>query len=271
MIERYSLPRPRAIATDCDWTIMANKDGSLPSPLVKETILWAKKRVPFSLITGRPLAESRYVMNDLALQDPCVLSNGAHVVDPKTGETISQVSIEHDDMIGIRSLLEDFHVRSFIVDNGEYNRDWYRHSQKARAIKTPLTIFTRGMEQGKADDLEEFLQALFGTRVAVHQFISRIDNKPAVMMMHAQATKLHGIMVLKRELGIDFPDWMGMGDGENDLPLLMATGIKVAMGNAHPKLKDFVRGYEDTGHGFIAPDFNEDGAAAAIKRYLPAA
>ena len=51
-----------------------------------------------------------------------------------------------------------------------------------------------------------------------------------------------------------------MGDGYNDFPLLMASGLKIAMGNAVPELKEIA--------DFVAPTVEEDGVAVIIEKFI---
>ncbi len=53
---------------------------------------------------------------------------------------------------------------------------------------------------------------------------------------------------------------IGVGDSYNDFPLLMACGLKVAMGNAAPELKEIA--------DYIAPTVEEDGVVDVIKRFV---
>ncbi|HXS15232.1 MAG TPA: HAD hydrolase family protein, partial [Candidatus Saccharimonadales bacterium] len=53
---------------------------------------------------------------------------------------------------------------------------------------------------------------------------------------------------------------IGIGDGHNDFPLLMACGLKVAMGNAVDDLKAIA--------DYIAPSVDEDGVADVIEKFI---
>ncbi|HET7036848.1 MAG TPA: HAD hydrolase family protein, partial [Thermomicrobiaceae bacterium] len=55
-------------------------------------------------------------------------------------------------------------------------------------------------------------------------------------------------------------DVVAVGDGENDLPLLEAAGIGVAMGNAAPE----VRARADA----VVRGHDADGVAEAIERFV---
>ena len=52
----------------------------------------------------------------------------------------------------------------------------------------------------------------------------------------------------------------GVGDSNNDFPLLLACGLKVAMGNANSDLKQIA--------DFVAPSVEEDGVATVIERFI---
>ena len=53
---------------------------------------------------------------------------------------------------------------------------------------------------------------------------------------------------------------MSFGDGENDIPMIKAAGLGVAMGNA----LDTVKAVADT----VALTNDENGVAAAIRKYI---
>jgi hydroxymethylpyrimidine pyrophosphatase-like HAD family hydrolase len=77
---------------------------------------------------------------------------------------------------------------------------------------------------------------------------------------HSQATKQHGVFEFSKVAGVPLQNIAGVGDDENDFPLLMACGYKVAMGNAVASLKDIA--------GYVAPPVEEDGAVQVIEKIL---
>lgn len=73
------------------------------------------------------------------------------------------------------------------------------------------------------------------------------------------ASKGEGLRFLCRHLGIDPRDAMACGDGSNDISMLQAAGVGVAMANADPRLlaaADYVTGGNDS-----------DGVAEAVERF----
>lgn len=77
----------------------------------------------------------------------------------------------------------------------------------------------------------------------------------------AGVTKREGLEFLAHYLGTDLAHTMAMGDSENDLSMINAAGIGVAMGNA----SDDVKAVAD----YITTTNNEDGVADAIKKFIP--
>ena len=61
-------------------------------------------------------------------------------------------------------------------------------------------------------------------------------------------------------LGIAREETMSFGDGENDIPMIKAAGLGIAMGNA----LDTVKAVADT----VTLTNDENGVAAAIRKYI---
>ena len=81
-----------------------------------------------------------------------------------------------------------------------------------------------------------------------------------VEVFAAGASKGNALQALADHLGIRKEETACIGDGENDLPMFQAAGLKIAMGNAVPELKkaaDIITGTND-----------RDGAAEAVRRYI---
>lgn len=73
-------------------------------------------------------------------------------------------------------------------------------------------------------------------------------------------TKGSGLLDLAAKLGIAAEETIGVGDAENDVPMIRSAGLGIAMSNGF----DSARNAADV----IAPDNDSDGCAWAIRRYL---
>ena len=61
-------------------------------------------------------------------------------------------------------------------------------------------------------------------------------------------------------MGIGIDETISFGDGGNDIPLIKAAGLGVAMGNAGEELKAVA--------GYVTASVDEDGFAAALQRFV---
>ena len=78
--------------------------------------------------------------------------------------------------------------------------------------------------------------------------------------MHKDATKGNGLLALAELLGIDRSETMALGDQQNDLTMIEAAGLGVAMGNAVPEVKA-IADVETTTQ-------NEDGVGVAVEKWV---
>jgi hydroxymethylpyrimidine pyrophosphatase-like HAD family hydrolase len=69
-------------------------------------------------------------------------------------------------------------------------------------------------------------------------------------------TKWSGIQHVSAEWGISAHEMCAVGDDVNDIPMIEAAGIGIAMGNALPEVQ--------AAADFIAPTHDEDGLAAVV-------
>ena len=76
----------------------------------------------------------------------------------------------------------------------------------------------------------------------------------------ASVTKASGIRAVLSHLGMDISDAVAIGDGSNDIEMVMDAGCGIAMGNASDDLKAV--------SDYIAKDIEDDGLKDAIMHAL---
>lgn len=77
---------------------------------------------------------------------------------------------------------------------------------------------------------------------------------------HAEATKEYAVNFLCNSWGLKKEEVMTIGDQNNDISLLAAGGIKIAMGNATEELKSVA--------DFVTDTVNNDGFVKAVERFI---
>lgn len=63
-------------------------------------------------------------------------------------------------------------------------------------------------------------------------------NEAGVDIISKSVSKQTGVKILLENLGIDFSEVVSIGDGDNDIELLKASKIGIAMGNGSDNLKE---------------------------------
>lgn len=81
-----------------------------------------------------------------------------------------------------------------------------------------------------------------------------------VEVTHPEVSTGRALLALAERVEISRRRILAIGDNHNDLPLIEAAGIGVAMGNATATVKERA--------DWVAPPVEEDGAAVAIERFV---
>jgi len=244
----------RALLTDLDRTLVVSKDA-LPSRAVRDAFAKVQGTIHIGIATGRPYERIKPICEFLQLSGPSIASGGAQIVNVKTGRCYTEFPIDTKTTIQVLTLLSSVRnmMRFWVQDDGKNIE--YTHSYKPYK---PFVIVAHGMSEETANKLLHTLSLIpniFETKVVSHE-VGLID----IHVTHRNVSKQHGVLEIARILNISVDEIIGVGDGYNDFPLLMACGLKVAMGNAVPELKEIA--------DFIAPSVEDDGLVAVIDKYL---
>jgi HAD superfamily hydrolase (TIGR01484 family) len=242
----------KAIMLDLDDTTVLHGKENLPSPRVAEAIAKAKEKIHVCIVTARTLKDAMPVLTHLTLSGPCVFTNGTQVYDPETKKVIHEVLLPKDAIPGIRRICESFNVRTMLYNGEDDTETFEPSSQKV------LSIYVPEIEPERADMVVSALKVIPGINVLK---LSAWNKKfMSIDITSVHASKLHGIVEVAKILQIKTEEIIGVGDGYNDFPLLMACGLKIAMGNAVPELKAIA--------DFIAPSVYDDGVATVIEKFI---
>ncbi len=198
-LARMDINEIGALITDYDRTI-TDKPGSLK----KETVDELKKLDTVNILaTGRPL---KYVINltrKFKLWDCIVCENGAVIYFPKSKKTI--------------------------IINSEY-------MEKARKILEENNIIAKyghvviSINKNTAKNVKPLLSKLAKN-------LNYVFNVDEMMIIPKYVNKGNGVKIALDYLGIEPESTIVVGDAENDVDLFKVPGYKVAVQNAHPRLK----------------------------------
>lgn len=245
----------KALILDLDGTLVpyGYKFDRLPPLRVRNAINSAKKRVYVSTATGRPLQAVKSIIDRLALNGPCVICNGIQIYDPNNRIIIEESSIDRKVLPEIMKVSKKHKLKAHYYDgltDHEINH--------VTAKKKVLSVYLPKIDPSEVDKVEMDLKNI--SDIAVHKMPSWEKGFLSLDITDKTTSKLHAISNVFKILGVNKVETIGVGDSYNDYPLLMACGLKIAMGNAVKELKAIA--------DFIAPPVEEDGVATVINKFI---
>lgn len=250
----------KALLLDVDGTVIPYDYTALPSKKLIKSIKKIKDQVQVILVTGRSYGAIKHILKAFGLQTGFAVTNGGAVVmDIRTKKILYDKPIEKEDTDKIVELLRLENVNFFAkqhplsdIFTGDYIKT---HEEVKRAY---MFFVDENYSHGKVVQIFHKLSSF--PNLALYKTRHKDPEKYGFNITHVMATKLHGIEIVMKETGLKRGEIIGAGDSYNDFPLLMASGLKVAMGNAIPELKEIA--------DYVAPSVTEDGVADVIEKFI---
>ncbi len=244
----------KALILDVDGTIIINKRDAMPSQQVTKAINNASKKIHVGIATSRCYPVARNIIDHLRLSGPSILNGGGEIVDfPSTKHLLTQ-PLDKPDILQLIKMFKKTKIPFFLCDGKNPDKIFIND-------KIPDKVFML-CAQGIESDISQKLIAAIShiSTVSIYTTRSWSTGKVDILITHLKATKQHAILEVAKILKINTHEIIGVGDGYNDFPLLMACGLKVAMGNAVDDLKAIA--------DYIAPTVDEDGVADVINKFI---
>lgn len=244
---------------DVDGTIVPYDYDALPSERVTDAIKKAQEKVIVCLVTGRSYSFLEPVLTKLQMHEGyVVLNNGSQVMDLKSRELLYDCPLPVDEAIMIKDLLLEKKI-SFYVKQQVIGTDYQKRFTHDDEIKKAYMFFAD--ELYDLQTVEEVLEKISKLpHVKGQKSHHRNQGMYGLSVEHVNATKLHGIETIMKKVNLKKNNVIGVGDGYNDFPLLMACGLKVAMGNAVDDLKAIA--------DYIASTVDEDGLVDVLEKFI---
>jgi len=194
--------RYRAFATDYDETLAC--EGRVQGHTIDALIRARDSGRVLILVTGRELPNLRSVFAELGLFTLIVAENGTLLYSPATGEETALCGAPPSFFI---QRLRNRGVQPLSV---------------GRCVVATLRAYEATVLE-TIHELRLDLQVIF--------------NREAVMVLPVGVDKGTGLEAALLRLSLKTENAVGIGDAENDLPLLRVCGFPVAVANAAPCLK----------------------------------
>jgi Cof subfamily protein (haloacid dehalogenase superfamily) len=266
-----SSPRIRLVALDLDGTLVG--DDLVLRPRVREAVAAARANgVAVTIVTGRMFAAARPFARALGIDGPMVCYQGAAIFDAASGATLRETPVRQDVTREVLQWAHDHGVHAQCYANDtlfieQVNRFSKRYTDLARVepvivpslraafADRPTIKIVIVDDADRADQHLAALRALLGERAYLTrshaEFVEVVD--PAV-------NKGEALAFVAQRYGVPLDATLAVGDAWNDVPLLDAAAVGVAMGSGPPEL------LARADH--VVADVAHDGVAEAIEKYV---
>lgn len=252
-VSSNNISRYKALMIDVDGTLVPNEREGMPSEKVVAAIAEASKLLRVGIATSRPIFLVQHIIDHLKLSGPSIINGGGQVIDIGSKKVFYREPIEKKDVSKTHQITKRHNVLLRLDTDEE-------EIPATDKLDTGdiLGMFIPALDLLSVEKLRKEIDAT--PTLSTHVAPSWTKGKWTISVSHAKATKQHAIFEIAKVLGITTDEIIGVGDGGNDFPLLMACGFKVAMGNAVPDLKAIA--------DYIAPSVEEDGVADVIQKFV---
>ena len=226
----------RLVASDVDGTLL-DHHGTLPPARAAAARRLVDAGMPLVLATGKLWTSVRWLTDDLAIPGPHVACNGSVVFDTD-GHVIARTLLDAavaDEVIGVlraRRLVHAVYLEdgTLVTDRVDPSHDVLPllgeplpdvGDPDGRGVLKVLAILP--------PEEESDLRSVAADAARVQRTGPRFLEWNA-----AGADKASGLATLTALLGATLDEVLAVGDAENDVPMLRAAGVGVAVADASP-------------------------------------
>ena len=260
----------RLIALDLDGTVIG--PDLVVRDRVRQSIIRAQAQgIAVTIVTGRMFAAARPYAQTLKLGGPVVCYQGAGIFDAATGAIMWQTPVAQSVTreVLLKAKADRMHAQCYaddqiFVDEVNAYSNKYKELSRVEPVLVPslyesfadrLTLKIVMVDEAeRATAYTETLKTLLGTRA----YVTR-SHPDFVEVLDPSVNKGQALAFVARHYGVPVDATLAVGDSWNDLPLLQAAGMGVAMGSAPPELLARADA--------VVADVEHDGVAEAIERY----
>ena len=251
----------KLVATDIDGTILI-PEGDFTEGVKRCIKGLCEKGIKVVLVTGRMNAAAMLIAKDLGLETPVISYQGGLVND--NGETLYErcLTEEQAERIIEWAKEEKIHLNLYNDDilysetkcpeierycNNLHTKYTVKSFCDVKKDKVNKLLAIDYNHPEKIDIFEKELPKIFPELYIIKStpYFLEFSNK--------EASKYCAVRFLQKYWGIDEAETLTIGDQNNDIALLKAGGVKVAMGNATEELKSVANYITDTvfNDGFV--------------------
>jgi Cof subfamily protein (haloacid dehalogenase superfamily) len=231
---------------DVDETLAVPGKG-IPDELLKVLARCRERGIRLSLATGRKYDSALPYAKAIGAGAPLILYNGARIQQPDTGEVLFDRKLDLGEAVSALKLVKqhDLHVNLYLDDviyiekESEVSRE---SAKKDGVLQKPVGDLVGFLESGPTKLLiigpGEKLMALWADFDRQPHESEVVRSEPTYLeILPAGVSKGSALRVVSEITGVALPDIAAFGDSNNDIEMLRAAGLGVAVGNALDNVK----------------------------------
>ena len=272
------LEKIKLIALDLDGTTLTRNGLTRRT---KETLEEAiEKGIDVVIATGRPYSALPETVKTIKGLEHIIISNGAHIVRPLTGDFLYSNYVEREAILNVRRILmeRDFPVEVFTEGRAYVDRELYEDVKKngSTYLAARYILRTREPVERIYDFWYEHADAIENVNIQFEHQEDKAEMKTILEKAEGitltsstyhnlevgggTTSKASALWQLCRMKGLTMENIMAFGDSPNDGAMIRAAGIGVAMENA---TEDILEDADIT-----APSNDDEGVAYTLRMLL---
>jgi Cof subfamily protein (haloacid dehalogenase superfamily) len=259
----------KLVAVDLDGTLLDNKKQISRTTAAALSCL-PGQGVPLVIASARPPRSVRAIYAALKLDTWQINYNGALIWDEPSRSIVHHEPMKPKLVLSMidsaRDMFEEVAVSCEILDR------WYTdHAEQEYMTETgrlfrpdvvaPIGEFcrepvTKVLLLGEPRMISRLEQLL----TSEYPMVNIARSEPELLqIMSSKADKAFALHRVATHYGVGMENVMAIGDAANDIGMLKAAGVGIAMDNAHPLVKRVAN--------WVAPSNNDHGVPAALRKY----
>ncbi len=266
------------VAVDLDGSLLSKKNQIHPQDLATIRRLKEKGVLVFAN-TGRHFSFARPVVDQIGFDLPAICSNGAHIYDYRTGETLMEEPMPPALAADLQKYLTQAGI-DHIIYTGQVI--YYKNSDNPRIhywrretehLAPENRIALKAIEEDFDITGHQIHKIMFleDDREVVQKLKNEFEQGDSVSFTSsyrglydinlAKTSKGNGLSWLARKYGFDLKNTLALGDEHNDIPVLSVVGYPVVPQNGEDAVKAAAR--------FVTSHCDEASLTDAIRHFFP--
>lgn len=268
------MPTIRLLALDIDGTVVNSRHELTPA--TRSALGRAREAgLRIVLATGRRYSRTLPLVEPLGLEVPLITASGALIKDPGEHRTLFRAEFADGSLVKLLETVSSAGFEPIVYgDTFSLGYDYYcRTLESSSVLLNEFFAKNPGCERLHRDLVtrppqEVFAAFAMGSRPEMHALARHLDHQlPGQLSVHVLRSpryagymceiapfgvcKWSGVQRIAQTMNISAEEICAVGDDVNDIPMIRAAGVGVAMGNALDEVKSVA--------DYVAPSHDEDG------------